>query len=60
MYPHYGLNMARFDKDGNRMQTNKLQTFYCISADIKQTVLALTNACKHHIIVLVQHDRILH
>ena len=34
--------MARFDKDGDRMQTNELKAFYCISTDIKQTVLALS------------------
>jgi len=36
--------MAWFDKDGDGMQTNKLQAFYCISTDIKQTVLALSDA----------------
>ena len=48
MYIHYGFNMARFDEDGDGMQTNELKAFYCISTDIKQTVLALTDTHKQH------------
>ena len=43
IYPHYGFNMAWFDKDGDGMQTNELKTFYCISTDIKQTMLPLSD-----------------
>jgi len=45
---HYRFNVTWFNKDGDGMQTNKLKAFYCISANIKQTVLALLIKNKHH------------
>jgi len=33
--------VAWFDEDGDGLQTDELKAFYCISTNIKQTVLAL-------------------
>jgi len=50
--------MAGFDKDGNRMQTDQLKTFYCISTDIKQTVFALkTQANSNLALIPIQNYR---